>query len=101
MAGRLAREAPHLDGSEPIGVWFDAAWATYLDVQLAMGQVGVEEEKLQEAYESLGEPLDDNGQPTPETWGTSTQAQQGQAAMFAMFGATPDMGAAPTVGDEG
>lgn len=101
MAGRITADAPHLDGTEPIGVWFDVAWAAYMEIILKMGAVGVQQEVLDDLWGELAAELTPDGQPTPESWGTSQQAQQGQAAMFAMFGATPDMGAAPTVGDEG
>lgn len=100
MTGHVAATAPHLDGSEDIGVWFDVAWAAYMHVALTLGTAGVKQEAVDDIWEGLTEKLDDNGQPTPETWGTSESAQRGQAAMFAMFGASPDMGAAPTIGDD-
>lgn len=100
MAGHIAASAPHLDGSESIGVWFDVAWASYLHVGMQMGVAGAKAEAIEDAWEDLAAELDENGQPTPETWGTSTRAQQGQADLMAMFGASPDMGAAPGVGDE-
>lgn len=103
MAGLIARDAPHLDGSEDIGVWFDVAWAAYLDVSLRLGTAGIQSEVIDDVWEELAAETDANGQPTPEQWGASEKAQRGQAALMAMFGASPDMGdagMAPGVGDE-
>jgi hypothetical protein len=103
MAGLIARDAPHLDGSEDIGVWFDVAWAAYLDISIRLGQAGVQLDTITDIFEELGAETDENGQPTPEQWGASEKAQRGQASLMAMFGASPDMGmgSAPGVGDEG
>lgn len=101
MAGHIAATAPHLDGSEDIGVWFDVAWASFMHISLQMGTAGAKEEALQDTFTDLGRELDENGMPRPEDWGTSEAAQRGQANLMAMFGGAPDMGAAPNVGDEG
>lgn len=98
MAGRIAATAPHLDGRESIGVWFDVAWAAYVEVSLKLDRDRLD--AIEEMWDGLSAKLDDNGKPTPEEWGTSQQAQQGQAALMSMFGGAPDMGAAPGVGDE-
>ena len=100
MSGHMAATAPHLDGSEDIGVWFDVAWASFMHVSMQAGGSGASMDAIDDAYEGLSERLTEDGKPTPEEWGTSEAAQRGQAAMFAMFGATPDMGAAPSVGEE-
>lgn len=101
MAGHIAATAPHLDGSESIGVWFDVAWASYMHVSMQLGMTGAKTEAVDEVWEQFAEETDENGKPTPETWGTSEKAQQGQAAFMAMFGAGPDTGMAPSLGDEG
>lgn len=97
MAGRLARDAPHLDGSEPIGVWFDVAWSVYADLLKDLDRDHLD--AIEDTWEdtlSKGDPAN----PTPEEWGTSERAQQGQAAMFAMVGGMPggDGGAFPETG---
>lgn len=101
MAGHIAATAPHLDGSEDIGVWFDVAWAAYLHICLQMGAVGVQLDTIDELWDGLAADVDENGKPRPEEWGTSEKAQRDQANLMAMFGGGPGMGAAPSVGDEG
>lgn len=96
MAGRLARDASHLDGSEPIGVWFDVAWATYADLISELDRDMFDH--IKDRWDDLSAELDENGKPTPESWGASESAQQGQAALMAMFGGSPDMGVAPPTG---
>jgi len=99
MAGQITASAPHLDGSESIGVWFDLAWSVYVDIMLRLDTNSLEH--IEGVWEDLAAELDENGKPRPEDWGTSEKAQQGQAAMMAMFGGGPEMGMAPNVGDEG
>lgn len=101
MTGSLARDASHLDGSEDIGVWFDVAWATYLDLSVRLAGAGIKSAAIDDAYDDLAAETDENGQPTPEQWGASEKAQRGQAALMSMFGGSPDMGMAPNIGDEG
>ena len=97
MAGQLATHAPHLDGSEDVGVWFDAAWSLYLDLMIRLGEIGLE--PIDDMYEELCS-VDEPGQPTAETWGTSEKAQRGQEAMFAMLGGMGGpTGAAPATGE--
>lgn len=98
MAGRIAMAAPHLDGSEDVGVWFDVAWHAYLTMAIELA--AVDPDAIDEMWTSLLSESED-GQPTPEEWGTSERAQKGQAALMAMFGGSPDMGAAPGFGEEG
>lgn len=101
MAGHIAATAPHLDGSEDIGVWFDVAWASYMHVSIQLGMTGAKTDAIDEVWDAFAEPIGEQAGPTPETWGTSAEAQQGQAAFMAMFGGGGGMGAAPAVGDEG
>lgn len=96
MAGRIARDAPHLDGSEDIGVWFDVAWSVYTDMAMQIDRDRMDH--LDELWRQLNSASDD-GMPTAEEWGTSEQAQRGQAALMSMLGGSPSMGAAPGVGD--
>jgi hypothetical protein len=101
MSGQIASSAPHLDGSESIGVWFDVAWAAYVHVMLTLDKQALEH--IEGVWDDLAAELDENGKPTPETWGASPQAQAGQASLMAMFGGSPDMGdmgTAPGVGDD-
>lgn len=100
MSGQMAATAPHLDGTEDIGVWFDVAWATYANMLVSLDRDKLD--ALEQTWDELAAELSADGRPTPETWGASEKAQQGQAAMMAMFGGGPgDMGMAPGVGDEG
>lgn len=96
MSGLLVRNAPHLDGTEPIGVWYDAAFSCYVEMALQIDRDKLD--ALDELQTSL-EAENDDGKPTMETWGTSEQAQRGQAAMLAMVGGLgDDMGATPSAG---
>jgi hypothetical protein len=97
MAGRIARDAPHLDGSEDIGVWFDVAWSVYTDMAMTLDRDRLDH--LEELWDTLRSASTD-GQPTPEEWGASEKAQRGQAAMMSMFGGDPNMGAAPGIGED-
>jgi hypothetical protein len=99
MSGLIVRHAPHLDGSEPIGVWLDVAWSVYLDMGVMASKFRDGTTSVTELWESFLYEGDD-GKPSPEQWGSSESAQRGQAAMMAMFGGSPDMNAAPSVGDE-
>jgi hypothetical protein len=100
MAGRLARDAPHLDGTEPIAVWFDVAWATYADLLTNIDQDQLD--FMTERWEEIGADHDLD-QPTMDTWGTSERAQHGQAALMAMLGGPgamgADSGASPGIGE--
>jgi hypothetical protein len=98
MAGQIAATAPHLDGTESIGVWFDVAWAAYVEIMLKLTPDALD--AIENVWDELDDATDENGKPTPEEWGASAKAQQGQAALMAMFGGAPDMGFAPNVGDE-
>lgn len=98
MAGHIATTAPHLDGSEPIGVWFDVAWACYVEMMLKLDSHALEH--IETVWDELAMKLTEDGKPTPEEWGASPQAQAGQASLMAMFGGSPDMGGAPPIGDE-
>lgn len=89
MAGRLARDAPHLDGSEPIAVWFDVAWATYADLIASLDQRHLS--AIEDAWEEVAFAPEKQ---TMETWGASETAQQGQASLMAMLGGMP-----PGMGD--
>lgn len=89
MAGRLARDAPHLDGTEPIGVWFDVAWATYADLLKDLDRDHLD--AIDNAWEETVAEYDTT-QPTMENWGTSDKAQEAQAALMAMVGGMPPMG---------
>lgn len=87
MAGQLAIRAPHLDGSEPIGLWFDAAWAVYGDFLMDVDSQRLD--VLDEAMTGLLEPdVDQDGAPTGadaptmETWGADPAAQASQAALM-------------------
>jgi hypothetical protein len=99
MAGQIAVSAPHLDGTESIGVWFDVAWHAYVELMLKLDPQSLEH--IETVWDELDDQLTPDGKPTPEEWGTSTKAQAGQANLMAMFGGSPDMGAAPSFGDEG
>lgn len=94
MAGRIARDAPHLDGTEPIAVWFDVAWATYADLLATLDQDHLD--VIEETWGKVSADHDTEN-PTMETWGTSEEAQAGQAALMAMLGGMPGMGD-PAVG---
>lgn len=89
MAGRIARDAPHLDGSEPIGMWVDVAWATHADLLLTLDRERLD--LIEEAWEDLTADYD-TSKPTMETWGNSPQAQEAQAALLALVGGMPGMG---------
>lgn len=83
MTGQLTLRAPHLDGTEPIAVWFAAAWALYADFAVTHGRDGVE--ALDSLMDSLCEPGEDDPDgvaaagPTMETWGADEEAQAAQA----------------------
>ena len=98
MSAQIVSTAPHLDGSESIGVWVDVAWHAYVELMLKFDKQSLEH--VESVWDELAAELDENGKPTPETWGASPQAQAGQASLMAMFGGSPDMGMAPGVGDE-
>ena len=89
MAGRLVREAPHLDGTEPIGVWCDAVWSIYADILKDLDREHLD--VIEDAWEDITADYD-TSQPTAETWGTSEKAQAAQAALLARVGGMPGMG---------
>ncbi len=96
MAGQIVTSAPHLDGSESIGVWVDVAWHAYVELMLKLDKDSLAH--IETVWDELDDVLTEDGKPTPEEWGASAKAQQGQAALMAMFGGSPDMGAAPSGG---
>ena len=99
--GKLALSGIHADGT-PVGVWFDAFWASYVDY--AQNTTKEQSEALDEFWTELtsrpttAAPLsaqvspevDDNGRPVRrrptqaerDAWGTSAAAQQGMAALM-------------------
>lgn len=84
MAGQLTLRAPHLDGSEPIAVWFEVAWALYSDFALTHGRDGVEAlDSLMDTLNELGDDDPDTADgPTMETWGADPEAQAAQADLM-------------------
>jgi hypothetical protein len=99
MSGLLIRHAPHLDGTESIGVWFDVAWSVYLEAGVFMSKFGGVD-VLDDLWEDLDSQISEDGKPTPEEWGTSEKAQRGQDALMSMLGGMGGMGMAPGIGEE-
>lgn len=99
MSGLIVRHAPHLDGSESIGVWVDVAWSVYLEIGIAAGKFRDGTDSVNELWESMSSEVTEDGKPSPREWGASERAQRGQEALMSMFGGGP-MGAAPAVGEE-
>jgi hypothetical protein len=96
MAGQLAIRAPHLDGTEPIKVWFAAAWAVYVDFMLAARDGHMD--AIDDAMNTLTEPNPDQAGadgPTMDTWGADAEAQAAQAQWMASMSG---MGGGPAGG---
>jgi hypothetical protein len=98
MAAQIVSTAPHLDGSESIGVWVDVAWHAYVEFMLKFDRDSMDH--IEKVWDELGMELTEDGKPTPEQWGASAEAQAGQAALMAMFGGPAPMGGAPESGSQ-
>ncbi|MDN5920625.1 MAG: hypothetical protein L0I76_36920 [Pseudonocardia sp.] len=86
IAGIHPDQAPEL----PVGVWCDAAWAAWVDLLLRID--GPERlDALQETWDDIQAPLQPQGGPSMDDWGTGAAAQSGAANLAALMGGTvPD-----------